>query len=57
MRTCLTSIEDCYQTKKEVELIFSPNQVYSNEKSAIKKSLLSYSVKSFFHRYILHGKF
>ena len=48
MKNCLTSIEDCEWTKKELELICSPNQV---------KSLLSYSGTPFFHRYLPHSKF
>ena len=54
MNNCHTSIEDCHWTKKELELIFSPNQVIVF-KSAIKKGLLSSSAASFFHRYILHA--
>ena len=37
LKNCLTSIEDCESTKKELELIFSANQVYSIYKSVIKK--------------------
>ena len=29
LKNCLTSTEDCEWTKKEIGLIFSPNQVYS----------------------------
>ena len=29
LKNCLTSIEDCEGTKKELELFFSPNQVDS----------------------------
>ena len=41
-------LEDCEWTKKELELIFSPNQVYSIWKSTFTTCLLSYSVTSFF---------
>ena len=48
LENSLTSIEDCEWTKKELELIFSPNQVYSIYKSAIKKSLHIYKRHIFF---------
>ena len=37
LKNCLTSTEDCEWTKKEPELIFSPNKVSSIQKSVIKK--------------------
>ena len=48
LKHCLTSIEDCEWTDKELAVIFSSNQVYSVLKSVTKKSLLRYSPTSSF---------
>ena len=57
LKNCLTPTEDCERTKKEPELIFSPNQVIVVKKSVIKKCLLSFSVTSFFSQIYTASKF
>ena len=56
MKNCVTSIEDCVLTKKELELIFHQNKFIVFEKVQLKKNY-SAIVPHFFHRYIMHGKF
>ena len=48
MKNSLTSIEDCEWTKKELELIFSTNQIYSILMSIIKKKFTQLYCHIFF---------